>query len=135
MEAPPESTTSPMRDAPGGAPWAMAEYLWNATELVRVLDALVRCSATNECFYSSRLSSATRCRTHLFNRISPPHGFTCRMHAVRMEAARRRAVLGKAQRPSIKPLASSWHRRFARWQAARSLSALGTQPACAIACA
>ena len=129
-----------MRDAPGGAPWAMAEYLWNATELVRVALVIALVCAVQRLTkvppsYSSRLSSATRCRTHLFNRISPPHGFTCRMHAVRLEAARRRAVLGKAQRPSFKPLASSWHRRFARWQAARSLSALGTQPACAIACA
>ena len=132
--APPES--SPMRDAPGGAPWAMAEYLWNATELVRVALVIALVCAVQRLTkvppsYSSRLSSATRCRTHLFNRISPPLGFTCRMHAVRMEAVRRRAVLGKAQCQS--KLASSWHRRFARWQAARSLSALGTQPACVIA--
>ena len=44
------SSTSPRHDASGGAHWEMAEYLWNATELVRVaLVAALVCGLSTDC--------------------------------------------------------------------------------------
>ena len=120
----------------------MAEGLRNATELVRValVIALV-CAAVQlltRKFSVPRWLAAEQ-RSPLPDTSLQPHLAPALVHLSDVRCADGGGAAacdaGKGPTPIKHQLASSWHRRFARWQAARSLSALGTQPACAIACA